>query len=91
MRVSSETSTGPVQGAEMKPETRPMRNAPTGPAPPTVLSRLCMLTGSCRSKAPNMLAASASSSSAMGMTTQGLASHAPKAPPVSATTTPRLV
>ena len=89
--ASRDSSTGPVQGAEMKPETRPIRNAPRGPVPPTELSLFCMLVGSCRSNAPNMLAASATSSSAIGMTTQGLPSHAPKASPVSATATPRLV
>ena len=88
INASKATSAGPLHGAEMKPDTSPMRNAPTGPAPPTVLSRLCSDTGSWRSKAPNMLAASASSSTVMGSTTRGSASQVPNAPPVDATSTP---
>ena len=80
-----------MHGAEMKPLTRPMPNAPSGPAPPTALSRVWTLEGSWRSKAPNMLAASASSSATIGMTTIGSPSHAPNWPPVSATTTPSVV
>ena len=91
MYASRDRSTGPVHGAEIGPETRPIPNAPAGPVPPTVLSRFCRLVGSCRSNPPNMLTARASSRATIGRTTHGLPSHVPNAAPDRATASPRVV
>jgi hypothetical protein len=78
----------PVHGAAMMPPTRPMPNAPAGPSPPTVVSLPCTSDGKLSSNAPNIDAAIARKTIAMGMTTSGFASWAPKPWPASAATTP---
>jgi len=86
--VSAETSVGPVHGAAMMPPTRPMANAPPKPLPPTDDSRVAKEGGRLSSKAPNMDAAMATNTTAMGTITHGLAMKVPKALPASAKPTP---
>ena len=56
---SSAPTTGPVHGAAMIELTRPKRNAPRKPTPPTVERRFCSEGGRFSSNAPNIDAASA--------------------------------
>ena len=72
----------------MSPPTKPIKNAPRKPRPPTRDKRCCKPDGRAKSKAPNMEAAMAKKNSARGTTTQGLAKKVPKALPSSAKVVP---
>ncbi len=74
----------------MKPETAPIRKAPKRPAPPTVFSLVARPEGSASSKAPNIEAASTSSTAAMPRANHPLPSTEPNTLPVRAATTPRV-
>src|SRR6188472_1557368 len=80
--ASSESSGGPVHGAAMMPPTRPIRNAPPRPRPPTFDSRACSPEGSAISNAPNIDRPMAAENTASGHTTQGLPRYAPNLLPV---------
>ncbi len=79
-----------MQGAAIRPPTRPIANAPPYPEPPTWLSFACRLLGRLRSNAPNIDSASARNRMTSGMTIHGFASWVPKsaALPISANVTP---
>ena len=88
MTVIMPVRNGPVQGAAMRPMTRPMTNAPLNPTPPTVESLLLRPDGSASSKAPNIDAASAVKRSARPSTTNAFESAEPISLPLSAETIP---
>ena len=69
----------------MMPPTRPMRNAPPNPRPPTRERRACSPTGSASSKAPNIDSPIAMKNSASGTTTHGLPRYVPNCCPEAAT------
>src|SRR5580704_13065728 len=79
---------GPTHGAATRPQTRPSRNAPRYPEPPTLDRRLLRLEGSASSNAPKRDVASARNTSAMAPTIHGLPSAEPKPLPVIAEATP---
>src|ERR1700742_3484724 len=79
---------GPTQGAATRPQTRPSKNAPRYPAPPTLERRLLRLSGRAISKAPKSDAASARKTIAITATTHGFPSALPKPLPVIAEATP---
>src|ERR1700722_10245250 len=79
---------GPTHGAATRPHTRPSRNAPRYPAPPTPERRLLRLAGRASSQAPHRDAARVPKTSAMTPTTQGLPRAEPKPLPVMDDTTP---
>ncbi len=87
-KASTPASTGPVHGAAITPATRPMPNAPAKPALFTPASFCCSEDGSAMSKAPNMLAASATRKTARKATTTGDERTEPNALPESAAKSP---
>ncbi len=77
-----------MQGAATMPATRPIPSACANPVPRTIPSFCCTEGGRFRSKAPNMLAASATRKTESTPTTQGDDSAEPNAFPESAAKTP---